>query len=129
MQVSSLEKDVEVFDTEFYSETSPGIMLERRGNWAIAALVSESLSRKVCQGSVLAKVGGERALLVGFDSVVTALSYWKPPLQLSFHLSPRQMGWLTLMIKENRKSWLSMARWKRNTSDEAAWGEPTFVFV
>jgi hypothetical protein len=38
--------------------------------------------------------------MMGFDEVVKALSNWKPPLQLTFHLSPRKMGWLNLMVKE-----------------------------
>ncbi len=100
LQVASLEKEVEVFDTQFHSESSPGILLERRGNWAIAALVSDSLSRKVCRGSLLSRIGGKPAMMMGFDEVVKALSNWKPPLQLSFYLSPRKMGWLNLMVKE-----------------------------
>jgi hypothetical protein len=100
LQVACLEKEVEVYDTQFHSESSPGILLERRGNWAIAALVSESLSRKVCRGSVLARIAGEPAIMMGFDKVVKALSNWKPPLQLTFHLSPRKMGWLNLIVKE-----------------------------
>jgi hypothetical protein len=100
LQVASLEKEVEVFDAQFHSESSPGILLERRGNWAIAALVSESLSRKVCRGSLLSRIGGKPAIMMGFDEVVKALSNWKPPLQLTFHLSPRKMGWLNLMVKE-----------------------------
>ena len=124
LQYASLEKDTETFDTEFHSESSPGILLERRGNWAMAALVSESLSRKVCQGSVLSHIGGEPAMMMGFDSVVTALSYWKPPLKLSFILSPRKMGWLTYRRKENGSGWLTSPRWKRNASkNEAVWGE------
>jgi len=121
LQVASLEKNVEVYDTQFYSETSPGILLERRGNWAIAALVSESLSRKVCQGSVLSKIGGDPAMMMGFDSVVTALSYCKPPLQLTFTLSPRKMGWLTLMVKEKGRNWLNI--WSKHNTNEAVWGE------
>ena len=39
-------------------------------------------------------------MMMGFDEVVKALSNWKPPLQLSFYLSPRKMGWLNLMVKE-----------------------------
>ncbi|KAL3787826.1 hypothetical protein ACHAW5_003578 [Stephanodiscus triporus] len=100
LQVASLEKEVEVFDVQFHSESSPGILLERRGNWAIAALVSESLSRKVCRGSLLSRIAGEPAMMMGFDEVIKALSNWKPPLQLTFYLSPRKMGWLTLMVKE-----------------------------
>jgi hypothetical protein len=100
LQVACLEKEVEVYDTQFHSESSPGILLERRGNWAIAALVSESLSRKVCRGSLLARIAGEPAIMMGFDKVVKALSNWKPPLQLTFHLSPRRMGWLNLIVKE-----------------------------
>lgn len=100
LQAASLEKEVEVFDVQFHSESSPGILLERRGNWAIAALVSESLSRKVCRGSLLSRIAGEPAMMMGFDEVIKALSNWKPPLQLTFYLSPRKMGWLTLMVKE-----------------------------
>ncbi len=40
-------------------------------------------------------------MMMGFDKVVEALSNWKPPLQLTFHLSPRKMGWLNLMVKES----------------------------
>jgi hypothetical protein len=101
LQVASLEKEAEVFDTQFHSESSPGILLERRGNWAIAALVSDSLSRKVCRGSLLSRIGGKPAMMMGFDEVVKALSNWKPPLRLSFYLSPRKMGWLNLIVKES----------------------------
>ena len=80
LQLASLEKDPEVFVTEFRDDCSPGLLLERRGNWAIAALVSESLSRKVCPGSVLSRIGDEEVRMKGFDAIVTALSYWKPPL-------------------------------------------------
>lgn len=52
LQVASLDKAAETHDIEFRSETSPGILLERRGNWAIAALVSEALSRKVSKVSL-----------------------------------------------------------------------------
>ncbi|KAL7547585.1 hypothetical protein ACHAWF_010873 [Thalassiosira exigua] len=123
LQAASLEKDLEVLDTEFQSETSPGILLERRGNWAIAALVSESISRRVCQGSVLSKIEGEPFLLQGFDSVVSKLGYWKAPLTLSFVLSPRKMGWLTLLTKERNRSWFNMVGRKRKTYNETTWGE------
>lgn len=122
LQVASLERQVEIQDADFHSESDAGLMLERRGNWAIAALVSESLSRKVCQGSVLAKVANQSVLLVGFDSVVSTLSYWQPPLQLCFLLSPRKMGWLNLMVKE-RTSWIKMLGNKRKSADETMWGE------
>ena len=85
------------------------------------ALVSETLSRKVCQGSVLYQIEGEPAMMMGFDSVVTKLGFWKAPLQLSFLLSPRKMGWLTLMVKERGHRW-PLGR-KRKTSNEAIWGE------
>lgn len=98
LQMASLDNDVEELEVEFHSESDPGILLERRGNWAIATLVSESLSRKVCQGSVLSGISGLPTLLTGFD--VNALAFWKPPLRLSFKLSPRKMGWLTLMTNE-----------------------------
>ncbi|KAL7543078.1 hypothetical protein ACHAXR_012395 [Thalassiosira sp. AJA248-18] len=127
LQVASLEKEPEVFDTEFHSESSPGILLERRGNWAIAALVSESLSRKVCQGSVLSKIEGEPILMTGFDSVVTKLGYWKAPLRLTFQLSPRKMGWLTLMVKEKGRSWLTMKGPKHKTSHEAGIAEKVYA--
>ena len=80
LQLASLEKEPEVFVTEFTDDCSPGLLLERRGNWAIAALVSETLSRKVCPGSVLSRVGDDDVTMNGFDAIVTALSYWKPPL-------------------------------------------------
>lgn len=116
LQVASLEKEVESFDTLFHSESSPGILLERRGNWAIAALVSESLSRKVCRGSLLSSISGEPAIMMGFDEVVKALSNWTAPLQLSFQLSPRKMGWLNLMVKERGRQ-----RLKGRLSSNESW--------
>lgn len=118
LQVASLEKEIESFDTQFHSESSPGILLERRGNWAIAALVSESLSRKVCRGSLLSSISGEPAIMMGFDEVVKALSNWTAPLQLSFQLSPRKMGWLNLMVKEGGRRRLTKGRHSSNESWE-----------
>lgn len=122
LQEASLVKEVKVADIQFHSECSPGILLERRGNWAIAALVSESLSR-VCQGSLLMKVEGESVMMQGFDSIVTKLGYWRAPLSLSFILSPQKMGWLTLMVKERSRSWLDMISPNQRASNVAAWGE------
>lgn len=124
LQAASLEMDVEVIDTEFYSDSSPGIMIERRGNWAIASVVSENLSTKVCQGSVLLKVQGERVLASGFDSVVSKLGYWQAPLRLSFLLSPKKMGWVGY-ANERSKSWLNMfgLRSKTWSTNEVVWGE------
>ena len=123
LQLASLEKDPEVFVTEFTDDCSPGLLLERRGNWAIAALVSETLSRKVCPGSVLSRIGDEEVTIKGFDAIVTALSYWTPPLRLTFILSPRKMGWLTLMVKQPSAWWNTMIGKRRKASDEAVWGE------
>ncbi len=113
LHMASLENDVEELEVEFHSESDPGILLERRGNWAIATLVSESLSRKVCQGSVLSGISGLPTLLTGFDA--NALAFWKPPLRLRFKLSPRKMGWLTLMTNEKGR------RLRRSRS--LVWGE------
>lgn len=121
LQAAALEKEVEACDTTFYCESSPGILLERRGNWAIAALVSESLSRTVRQGSVLSKIEGNPVMMIGFDSVITSLSYWQPPLKLSFQLSPRKMGWLTLLVKEGRRNWLNIR--SKSKTNEMVWGE------
>ena len=118
LQVASLEKEIESFDTLFHSESSPGILLERRGNWAIAALVSESLSRKVCRGSLLSSISGEPAIMMGFDEVVKALSNWTAPLKLSFRLSPRKMGWLNLMVKERGRRRLIKGRHSSHESWE-----------
>ena len=117
LQAAAMRKDVEVVEAEFFSSSSPGVLLERRGNFAVAGLVSESLSRRVCQGSVLSKIEGKPAIMMGFEAVVTALSYWNPPLRLSFSLMPKKMGWLTLMVRENRRGC-----WPENQKKEATWG-------
>jgi len=121
LQAASLVNDVEELEAEFHSESSPGILLERRGNWAIATLVSESLSRKVSQGSVLSAISGQPTLMMGFDNIVNALSLWKPPLRLSFKLSPRKMGWLMLMTNEKGRRLI-----RRNNPSRVVWGELRF---
>lgn len=124
LQMASLEKDVEVFEVEIHSESSAeiGVSLEQRGNWAVAALVSESLSRKVCPGSVLSEISGQSTLMMGFEKVVKTLALRKPPLQLGFKLSPRKMGWLMLMINERGQRLI-----RRRHVSRIAWGELTFI--
>ncbi|KAL9180068.1 hypothetical protein ACHAXT_008038 [Thalassiosira profunda] len=116
-----------MLDVRFESETSPGVMLERRGNWAIAALVSESLSRKVCQSSVLARIEGEPVTLQGFDAVVTKLGFWKAPLTLSFLLSPQKMGWLNILVQEQSRSWLSVLSPNQTASSETVLSEKVYA--
>ena len=120
LQMASIEKKLEFTSTEFISDVQDGMMLERRGNWAIASVVSEAISQKVSKGSVLYKIGNERVMMKGFDAVVDGLSRWKPPLQLSFILT-RKMGWLLLKVKQPSSIWLNMIGKKRK--DEAIWGE------
>lgn len=117
LQAASFERELNDYPIEFQSTKEPGVILERRGNWAIATVVSESLSRKISQGSMLSKIEGQPVVLNGFDSAASMLSMWRSPLRLSFWLSPQKMGWLTMMTSENRKSW-----W-RNTSKVVSWGE------
>ena len=117
LQMASLENDVDVLDAVFHSESSPGILLERRGNWAIATLVSESLSAKISQGSVLFSIGDLQTLMMGFDEIVKALALWKPPLRLRFLLSPSKMGWLMLMTNQKGR------RFVRRNNSSKAWGE------
>lgn len=126
LQMASLEKDVEVFEVEIHSESSAGIgvLLEQRGIWAIATLVSESLSRKVCPGSVLSAISGQPTLMMGFEKVVSTLALRKPPFQLEFKLSPRKMGWLMLMINEKGRR-LS----RRKHVSRIVWGELTFIDI
>ncbi|KAL3780733.1 hypothetical protein HJC23_001015 [Cyclotella cryptica] len=115
LQSASLERKVNAYDIELKSAKAPGVILERRGNWALAAVVSDSISRKLSKGSILSSIKGESVVLTGFESVVSKLSLWKAPLRLSFWTSPQKMGWLTMMVTESNKSWKASraVRWER----------------
>lgn len=115
LQSASLERDMNEYPVDFLSTKDPGIILERRGNWAIASVVSDFLSRKVSRGSVLSSIDNKQVALTGFDSVLGKLSMWKAPLKLSFWLSPQKMGWLSMMVSVNRKTWKS--------AEVVSWGE------
>ena len=97
-------------------------MLERHGNFVLASLVSESLSEGLRQGSVLPTINSQPTMLMGFDSVVKALSQWITPLKLTFLTSPRHMGWLNLVIK-GKQGWLKMTGQKCKASDDTVCDE------
>ena len=77
----------------------------------------------------MSKIEDECVLLTDFDAVTNSLGFWKAPLKLTFNLSPRKMGWLSLMVKEKARSWLSMFGPKSKVSaDEAVWGKSSIQF-
>jgi hypothetical protein len=144
LQAASFERDTNSYSIEFQSSKAPGFVLERRGHWAVASVVSDSLSRKISQGSMLSAINGQKVIVSGFDSVLSKLSIWKvslskligmewhisftglpyiiqtydycqAPLHLTFWLSPQKMGWLSMMVTDNRKGWKS--------SKIVSWGE------
>lgn len=115
LQSASFERGMNEYSVEFNSTKDPGIILERRGNWAVASVVSDYLSRKVSHGSVLASIDDEQVTLTGFDSVLGKLSMWKAPMKLSFWLPPQKMGWLSMMVSVSRKTWKS--------AEVSSWGE------
>jgi hypothetical protein len=121
LQAASFERKLNDFDVQFESEKQPGVILERRGNWALAAVVSDQLSRKVSQGSMLSYVGGQSVALTGFDSVVSKLSLWNSPLNLTFWLSPQKMGWLTMKDTIKGKGWAA--------SKVVTWGKVKVVYL
>ena len=124
LQMAALEKDTETFDIEYCPGSSQEpISLERRGNLT----VSGPLSSKVQEGSVLSHIGGEPAMMMGYDQVVTEISRSKTPLELSFQLSPRMMGWLTLYEHENQTRMSGMVRKKHKKSKQGEFLYPALV--
>ena len=97
---------------EFCPKKSP-IPIERCGNWAVASNV---ISNEVYPGSVLSHVRDEPVMMMGYDAVAALLSYWKPPLQLTFQIQPRLTGWLTLIAKEKGKGFMSKSKQKQSKS-------------
>ncbi len=116
LQAACFDRGVDFFSVSFQSDRSPGMLLERRGNWAIVSVVSEDLSRQVFPGSILASVNEESAIAQGFERVVHELTSWRPPLRLNFFVSPRKMGWLVMIVKERNKSWWDTATGSATTS-------------
>mmetsp|Transcript_1056 Transcript_1056/g.2255 ORF Transcript_1056/g.2255 Transcript_1056/m.2255 type:complete len:246 (+) Transcript_1056:112-849(+) len=116
LQAACFERDVDFSTVVLQSERSPGILLERRGNWAIVSIVSEDLSRLVFPGSILASVNEESAMVLGFERVAQELRNWRPPLRLNFFISPRKMGWLAMVLNERSKSWWDTASGSVSTS-------------
>lgn len=80
LQAASFERDTNSYSIEFQSSKAPGFVLERRGHWAVASVVSDSLSRKISQGSMLSAINGQKVIVSGFDSVLSKLSIWKVSL-------------------------------------------------
>lgn len=122
LQAASLERVPTDFPIEFQCSSAPGLILDRRGHFAMASVVSESLSRKVSRGSILSSIDEDNSIVLkGFDYALSKLSTWKAPFQLTFWLSPQKMGWLTMMVTDNRKSWKS--------SKVVSWGEYVNLFL
>ena len=106
LQSAALERDVGTTTLSIESVSSPGICLQARGNWMVAAVVSESLSSSVCRGSILSSIGGVSTTLTGVDYTSKKLTLNRGPLHLSFWKSPSKMGWLNLIsTKQNRSRW------------------------
>ena len=125
LQAAALETDLEYATAEFHSDTSPGLLLEKRGSFCMVALVSQKISRTVCTGSILSLIEDTSVITEDFDSKIKLLSEWKPPLKLSFVLSPRKMGWLTLMAKPpSTTPWKDamIGRKNKRSNSGAIWG-------
>eukprot|EP00985_Skeletonema_marinoi_P034390 scaffold43791_cov204-Skeletonema_marinoi.AAC.3 len=88
LQSAALERDVGTTTLSIESVSSPGICLQARGNWMVAAVVSESLSSSVCRGSILSSIGGVSSALTGVDYTSKKLTLSRGPLHLSFWKSP-----------------------------------------
>ena len=113
LQLTALERDVDVVTVSFDSLASPGVCLQERGNWAVATIVSEQLTT-VSPGSVLSSIDGNNVILDGFDNAAKCLCLCNAPLQVSFWHSPRKMGWLNLVSSKRSSSfWSRRPSWSK----------------
>ena len=136
LQAAALGQDLEYSTVEFYCDTSPGLLLEKRGSFCMTTVVSENISRTVCTGSILSLIEDTSIIMEDFDSIIKLLSEWKPPLKLSFALSPRKMGWLQLMKPPSTTPWKDamIGRKNKRSNSGTIWGMfnvafHTFVYL
>ena len=124
LQTAALGTDLEYATVEFYCDTSPGLLLEKRGSFYMATLVSQKISRTICTGSILSNIQDASVITEDFDSIIKLLNEWNPPLKLKFALSPRKMGWLTLMVKPpSTTPWKDTMIGRKNKGNSGAiWG-------
>jgi len=122
LQAAALGTDLEYSTVEFHCDTSPGLLLEKRGSFCMTTIVSENISRTVCTGSILSLIEDTSIIMEDFDSIIKLLNKWNPPLKLTFALSPRKMGWLTLMVKPPSTSWKDTLSGRKNKGSNCIWG-------
>eukprot|EP00978_Attheya_sp_CCMP212_P018986 scaffold52641_cov48-Attheya_sp.AAC.1 len=82
---------------------SPGLVLERHGNWAIVTKVTKRLQDKVPAGSTLMSVNGKRIFVEPFETVASLLENWTPPLALKFREAPSRKGNVMIQVESDEK--------------------------
>ncbi|KAG5191117.1 hypothetical protein JKP88DRAFT_296502 [Tribonema minus] len=100
LQVEASTLEDEMYTVTFDTKQPLGVVLERSKEWAIVKLANPQLSA-ISVGSALAEVNGAVVALQPYQTAITLLTGWKPPLQLVLRRAPHKSGWL----KKQRSSW------------------------
>ena len=93
-------------DLNFESKAPLGIGLERIGEWPVVEKIdANKMGSEVVQGDILYAVDGSEVLLEEYDTTISKLLTWQPPLQLRFLHLPEKAGYLSKRSLHEASKW------------------------